>query len=195
MSTARQAALVRSTVGSHRIASSLELSRTAPHRTAPPSRAPPHHQHLLLQRQQKATEAQAHTLPSPCHQRTLRIRGRDEARADDAALPAPSAFAALRVSRPSALLAACRAMGRVVPLCAGVWLVAVRCVCGVSAVWCGGVEVWKCCSDAARVVQDARVVRDEMRWDESIEVRDVARHVVCRDVKKQRRRDDKHLAS
>jgi hypothetical protein len=34
-----------------------------------------------------------------------------------------------------------------------------------------------------------------MGMDESIEVRDVARHVVCRDVKKQRRRDDKHLAS
>jgi hypothetical protein len=43
---------------------------------------------------------------------------------------------------------------------------------------------------------------DEMDWSctqdvgESGEVRDVARHAVCRrDVKKQRRRDDEHLAS
>jgi hypothetical protein len=65
--------LVRSTVGSHRSASSLELSRTAP-----PSRAPPHHQHLL-QRQQKATEAQAHTLPSslsPAHTAHSRMQTR-----------------------------------------------------------------------------------------------------------------------
>jgi hypothetical protein len=57
MSAARQAARpVNSRIASHCI-----VLRAISHRTAPPSRTPP--LHLLLQRQQKATEAQAHTLP------------------------------------------------------------------------------------------------------------------------------------
>jgi hypothetical protein len=140
--------LVRSTVGSHRIASSLELSRTAP-----PSRASP--LYLLLQRQQKATEARAHTLP-PVTSARCAFEDADEARRQR------SLTGALRLCRPPPLppfrpassLSGDRPSGALVR-----WRVAGGCAVCLRC----GVVVWKCCSDAARVVQDARVLRDEMR--------------------------------
>jgi hypothetical protein len=146
--------LVRSTVGSHRIASSFELSRTAPHRR--PAR---HHftsSSSVSKRQprRKLTHSPlspAHTAHSRMQTRTRRGARRRGSLTGALRLCRPPRFPPFRPASslfddgPSGALVRWRVAGG----CA----VCLRC----------GVVVWKCCSDAARVVQDARVLRDEMR--------------------------------
>jgi hypothetical protein len=144
---------------SDRIASHCVVPRAtmylAPHRTAVPrattSTTPPPPASAKGNR-----GASSHT-PAPCHQRTLRIRG-----CRRGARRRRSLTGALRLCRPprfppfrpASSLSGDGPSGALVR-----WRVA-----GGSAVCLQcGVLMWKCCSDAARVVQDARVVRDEMR--------------------------------
>jgi hypothetical protein len=147
--------LVRSTVGSHRSASSLELSRTAPHRR--PARYHITYSSSSVSKRQPRRKL-THFPLSPAHIAHSRMQTRTRR----GARTRRSLTGALRLCRPprfppfrpASSLSGDGPSGALVR-----WRVAGGCAVCLQC----GVMVWKCGSDAARVVQDARVVRDEMR--------------------------------